>query len=96
MVRIQLNEYFVQLLTDGKDPAFLQLISTVKGIEKMRTRDTYRCSLHKLPEIMKILRSVDCVEQLPEGSLARKLYAEETQRRSITKAIKQGGWYDAE
>lgn len=90
MVRIQVNEYFIQLTADSHDPGLLLLLSKLQGIEKCRTKDTYRCSLRKLPEVLKILRKIDSVDQIPEG-LIRTLYAEETQRRVCTKLLKDQG-----
>lgn len=88
-VRIQVNEYYIQLLADSRDQSFIQLLTALKGIEKMRTRDTYRCSLRKLPEVLKILRGIESVDQLPEGKV-KQLYTEEMQRRAYTEEIKRG------
>lgn len=90
MVRIQVNEYFIQLVAESHDPGLLLLLSKMKGIEKQRTKDTYRCSLHKLPEVLYILRKIESVDQIPEG-LIKQLYAEETQRRACTTALKNLG-----
>ncbi len=90
MVRIQVNQYYIQLLAESSDPTFLDLITKVRGIEKMRSRGTYRCSLRKLPEILKILRNIDSVDQLPAG-IVHDLYEEETQRRGCTRLLKELG-----
>jgi SNF2 family DNA or RNA helicase len=89
-VRIQVNEYYIQLLADSRDQSFIQLLTALKGIEKMRTRDTYRCSLRKLPEVLKILRGIESVDQLPEGKV-KQLYTEEMQRRQFTRTLKELG-----
>ena len=89
-VRIQVNEYFIQLLADSRDPAFLNLIDKIEGIEKMRSNNTYRCSLRKLPEVLHVLRGITAVEQIPAG-LVYDLYMEEMQRRSYTQSLKDNG-----
>ncbi len=90
MVRIQVNEYYIQLLAENTDPDLHKLLTQLQGIEKMRKRGTYRCSLRKLPEILSILRNIQSVDQLPEG-LVHDLYEEETQRRSCTRLLKELG-----
>lgn len=89
-VRIQVSEYFIQLLADPRDQTFVDLLSVVRGIEKMRKRDTYRCSLRKLPEVLKQLRGIDSPDQVPDG-LVKNLFIEELDRRKYTQTLKELG-----
>lgn len=90
-VKIQVNEYYIQFVAKGDDAEFLCLIATVKGIEKCRSKDTYRCSLRKLPEILKVLRHICDASQLPEGGLVQRLFIEEMARRKYTRSLKELG-----
>jgi SNF2 family DNA or RNA helicase len=89
-MRIQVTDYYIQLLATNTDPELLAVIDALPNIKKMRKRDTYRCSLRKLPEILRIARGIDSILQIPEGRM-RELYDEEMQRRSRTRLLKDLG-----
>lgn len=89
-MRIQVTDYYIQLLATNTDPELLAVIDALPNIRKMRKRDTYRCSLRKLPEILRIARGIDSILQIPEGRM-RELYDEEMQRRSRTRLLKDLG-----
>ena len=87
---IQVNDYFVQILADSKDAGFLSLINQIPDIFAMRKRNTYRCSLRKLPEVLKILRGITAPEQISDPIL-RAYLQEELVRRERTALLKQYG-----
>ena len=90
-VKIQVTEYYVQLLVDNtNDAGFLQLISKVKGIFAMRAKNTFRCSLRLLPEILAELRGITSEEQLSGSILS--FYRAEMRRRQAIRTIKDGSW----
>lgn len=89
-VRIQVTEYYIQLLVDNtNDASFLHLLSRVKGIFAMRARNTYRCSLSLLPEILAELRGITSEEQLSGSILS--FYRAEMQRRISNESLKLNG-----
>lgn len=67
----------------------MSLIDQVKGIEKQRARDTYRCSIHLLPEVLKILRGIEDSSNLQ--SPIKEYYEEEMLRRRMTAELLQNG-----
>lgn len=87
--KVQLNRYYVQIVADSNDAGLLRLLSTLSGIEATRSKDTYRCSLHKLPEVLYILRGVENSEQL--CGITKQLYDEEMLRRTKTAELKRLG-----
>lgn len=89
-VRIFVNEYFIQLNADSEDPNLHRALLAIPEIEKSRRRDTYFCSLRKLPELLKILRGIEASNQITVEAV-RTLYDEETRRRSQTKMLKDLG-----
>lgn len=90
MIKIQFNSYFIQLVADSTDQSFLRLLSVVDGIEKQRTRNTYRCSLHKLPEVLAVVHGISHLDQIPAGRI-HELYEEEIRRRRCTGMLKELG-----
>ena len=89
-VRILVNEYYIQLIASSDDKLLHNLISNVRGIEKARAKDTYFCSLRKLPEVLAIAKGITTAEQVTVDSI-RDLYEEETQRRASTRLLKEFG-----
>lgn len=89
MNKLQLTKYYVQIIADANDEGLLQLISYCDGVEKTRLKDTYRCSLSLLPEVLRILRGIESAEQL--SGAARSLYEEEITRRQMTADLKRLG-----
>lgn len=89
MNKIQVYQNYIQILASSTDIPFLSLIDQVKGIEKQRARDTYRCSIHLLPEVLKILRGIEDSSNLQ--SPIKEYYEEELQRRRMTSELLQNG-----
>lgn len=89
MNKLQLTKYYVQIVADANDECLLQLISRYDGVEKTRLKDTYRCSLSLLPEVLHVLRGIEGAEQL--SGAARSLYEEEIMRRQMTADLKRLG-----
>lgn len=89
MATVQLTKYYVQIIAESNDPAFLHLVNNVHGIEKLRQRNTYRCSLALLPEVLRELKGITSVDQL--NGAARVLYEEELLRRSKTAELLESG-----
>ena len=87
--KIQVTKLYIQIIADANDAAFLRLISEVNGVEPQRARNTYRCSLHKLPEVLRVLRGIETPEQL--SSPMRELLEAELQRRRHTADLMQKG-----
>lgn len=94
MNKIQVTDYYVQIIADSNDEDFLRLLEEDGGIFKMRSKNTYRCSLHKLPEVLKVLRNIDSVDALYEKGFSGSLcyiYEQEIQRRERTRLLKELG-----
>lgn len=89
MNKIQVYQNYIQIIADSTDIPFSMLIDRVKGIEKQRARNTYRCSIHLLPEVLRILRNIESADTLP--SPVKEYYIEEMQRRSMTAELLQNG-----
>ena len=89
MNKIQVYQNYIQILASSTDIPFLSLIDQVKGIEKQRARDTYRCSIHLLPEVLKILRGIEDSSNLQ--SPIKEYYEEEMLRRRMTAELLQNG-----
>lgn len=87
--RIFVNDKFITIQAAANDAAFLSLLETVSGIYTERKRDTYFCSLRKLPEILAHGRNIHGPEQLT-GQI-RDLYIEELNRRENTKRLIENG-----
>lgn len=87
--KVQLTKYYVQIIADANDADFLRLISHFSGIERVRQKNTYRCSLSLLPEVLDELRGITSAEQL--SGTARSLYEEEMLRRQMTAELKRLG-----
>lgn len=92
MSKIQVTKKYIQIVADNCDAGFLRLISEVSGIYPVRAKDTYRCSLQKLPEVLKSLRGIESSEQLPLP--IKEIYDAEILRRRATEEIMTGGWLD--
>lgn len=88
--RILVNDYFIEIIADSKDDGLLRLLSCVDNIEKSRKRDTYYCSLRKLPEVLKILRGYDITTPNMPPSIHAKL-EKELVRRERTALLKECG-----
>lgn len=89
MNKIQVYQNYIQIIASSTDIPFLSLIDQVKGIEKQRARDTYRCSIHLLPEVLKILRGIEDSSSLQ--SPIKEYYEEEMLRRRMTSELLQNG-----
>ena len=89
-VRVLVNQYYIQLVAASTDAGLHALITKIPNIEKGRARDTYFCSLRKLPEILEILRGITESSQITVDSI-KTLYEEETLRRSHTQMLKDLG-----
>ena len=89
-VRIQVTEYFIQLIASSTDVDFLNLVDKMPGIEKTRKKDTYQCSIRKLPEVLQILRGITIDDHIPNEKI-RKLYVDEMRRRWYTPLLKEHG-----
>ena len=89
MNKIQVYQNFIQIVADSTDVPFLSLISQFSDIEKQRTRDTYRCSIHMLPEVLRVLRGIEDSSGLQ--SPVKEYYEEEMLRRSMTAELLQNG-----
>ncbi len=90
-VRIQVTQYYIQLFASATDPEFIKLIDNVRGIEKYKTKDTYRCSLRLLPEVLELLRGITSADQIPVDNSIHQLYVDECNRRRYTKSLKELG-----
>ena len=90
MVRIQVTPYYIQIIAESYDPGLINLLNAVKGISCMRAHNTYRCSLHKLPEILQEARNITSADQIADKAI-RQLYEEELHRRVRTKLLKDLG-----
>lgn len=90
MARILLTNYWIEIIAQTNDPDFISLVNHVSNIHKTLKRDTYRCSLRLLPEVLKYLRHVDSVEQLPEGAAKTALLTEQY-RVAATRELKEHG-----
>ena len=89
MARLFVNDYFIRIEAKSNDADLLRLISSVSNIFTERKRDTYYCSLRKLPEVLHILKNINSEEQLSGQS--RILYAEEMRRRMFTPLLLNNG-----
>lgn len=87
--QISINEYAVTLVADSKDEGLLRLLTSVDNIFVGRKKDTYYCSLHKMPEVLEILRGVTSDERL--SGRTKELYIEEMNRRLYTEELKRLG-----
>lgn len=89
MSRIQVSRYYVQIIANNTDVAFMQLISQQDSIYKMRKADTYRCSIRMLPEIIVALRPGHDISEFPEE--IQEYYTAEMLRRQQTNLLKELG-----
>lgn len=84
-MKIQVTEYYIQIIAEPADFQNTKL----KGIWPLRSRNTYRCSLRMLPEVLRVYKGVRGPEGL-SGSIL-KLYEEELTRRQVTSELLQNG-----
>lgn len=89
-VRLLVSPYYIEIIAESTDQTFLNLITAVSGIEKMRSRNTYRCSIRKLPEVLSVVRNMHEATDIPPGQV-RDLFEEEIQRRVRTRLLKELG-----
>lgn len=87
--KIQVTDYYIQIIADNQDADFLRLLSLVDGIEAMRSKNTYRCSLRKIREVLYILRGIEDSSTLTDN--IKLLYENEIVRSSQTEFLKEFG-----
>ena len=89
MNRIIVNDYFIEIIADSQDSAFLHFLSFADKnkvlVDKQRRRDTYRCSLRALPELLQIMRPGYDPDKLPV--IIRRNLNEELIRRERTQLL---------
>lgn len=90
MARIYLTDYWIEIVAPATDPDFIDLLSNVQNIHKTLKRDTYRCSLRLLPDVLKYLRRIDSADQLPDGP-AKTALLKEQERVVATRELKAHG-----
>ena len=89
MNKIQVYQNYIQIQADSNDVPFSNFIAAYKGVEKQRAKDTYRCSIHMLPEVLRSLRGItepSCLQ-----SPIKDYFVVELQRRSMTAELLQNG-----
>lgn len=89
MNKISVTTYYIQIVATADDAAFCKLLSEPRRIEKTRFKDTYRCSLRLLPEVLAIMRGISDSSQIQDDKM-RCFYIAELQRREMTSDLKQG------
>lgn len=82
MNKILVTNNFIEINAEPSDAAFMTCIENVAGIWAERRRNTYRCSLRKLPEVLHFMRGIDDPEEL-SGNI-KEYYCEEIVRRKMT------------
>lgn len=87
--KIKLTKYYIEINAQSNDPDLLKLSRVVDPVVRMRTANTYRCSISFIPEVLSIMRDISAVEECTNDSV-RALYQEEVTRRTRTEDIKQG------
>jgi SNF2 family DNA or RNA helicase len=83
---IKVTSCYIEIYADPSDTVFTSCTENVKGIFAERRRNTYRCSLRRLPEVLFYMRGIADEEPLT-GSI-REYYVEEMQRRSFSEELK--------
>lgn len=90
MAKILLTPYWLEIKAHADESAFVNLISHVSNIHATRVRNTYRCSLRLLPDVLYYMRGVQTVSDLPDGP-ARHALEKELKRVSMTVELKRNG-----
>lgn len=88
--KIKLTKYYIEINAQPNDPDLLELCSHIEPVVRMRTVNTYRCSLSFIPEVLRIMRRITSVDECCDASV-RNLYQEELTRRARTADLKRCG-----
>lgn len=88
--KIRLTKYYIEILTRPDDPDLLRLSNVISPVVRMRTANTFRCSLSYIPEVLRIMRGINSVEECTDETV-RQLYQEEVTRRRRNLDLKRCG-----
>lgn len=89
MATIKLADQYIEIVANSTDPDFLHLLSSLSGVFKERRQNTFRCSVHKLPEVLRAMRNVQDSSGLV--GVAKEVYDKEMLRRERTRLLKELG-----
>lgn len=88
--KIKLTKYYIEISAQPGDPDLLKLCEHINPVVRMRTANTYRCSLSFIPEVLSIMRGIKSVEECTDDAV-RSLYQEEVTRRARNADLKRCG-----
>lgn len=88
--KIKLTKYYIEINAQPGDPDLLKLCKHIQPVVRMRTANTYRCSLSFIPEVLRIMRGIKSVDMCADDAV-RRLYEEELTRRARTADLKRCG-----
>lgn len=87
---IKLTKYYIEIGARPDDPDLQRLYKRVDPVVRMRTANTYRCSLSYIREVLEVMRGIKSVDECPSDSV-RQLYLEEETRCARTADLKRCG-----